>query len=150
MTWWLLPWTLPTLIQGYVLGLLSLALGFTMKPKFTKGILQTTWRPWFAKRWRYSTTLGAFMGLHPDRGPWTEYHEFIHVRQYEDLNLLGVVLGGLCCFWDWRLGLGLWASSGMLWLLPNFISGWVRFGQPYMGSEHERSAYAQSRCRALR
>jgi hypothetical protein len=84
------------------------------------------------------------MGLHSRRGEWTEYHEFIHIRQYEDLNLLGAVLGGLLCIVSWPTGLIIWATSGALWLVPNFISGWIRTGDPYMGSEHELSAYAQT------
>lgn len=144
MTWWLIPFTLPTLIQGWLLGLLSLGLGLTYRVRIVDGVFQTLWRPWVADRWRYSTTIGACMWMHPDHGANTEWHEFVHIFQYEDMNLLGAVIGGLCCIVDWRLGLILWASSGALWLLPNFISGWIRFGDPYRGSEHERSAYAQT------
>jgi hypothetical protein len=147
MTWPLIVFTLPTVVLGYFLGLLSLTFGMTKDVRFKEGVLQLTWRDWVASRWRYSTTLGACMFLYPDSGPSTEYHEFIHVRQYEDLNLLGAVIGGLCCIVSWKLGLILWATSGAIWLLPNFISGWIRFGDPYMGSEHERSAYAQTKCR---
>jgi hypothetical protein len=90
------------------------------------------------------------MGLHPERGQWTEFHEFLHCSQYEDENLKAVIIGALCSIVSWKLGLILWCSSGMLWLSPNFIGGWIRYGQPYMGSEHERSCYAQTKCRALR
>jgi hypothetical protein len=147
MTWPLIVFTLPTVFLGNLLGLLSLTFGMTKDPRFKRGVFQLTWRDWVADRWRYSTTLGACMFLHPDRRLDTEYHEFIHVRQYEDLNLLGAVIGGLCCIVSWKLGLILWLSSGAIWLLPNFISGWIRFGDPYMGSEHERSAYAQTKYR---
>lgn len=144
VTWPLILFTLPTLLQGYLLGLLSLMFGIAKKPRFRKGVLQLTWRDWFAKRWRYSTTLGACMWLHPDHGVQTQWHEFVHIRQYEDLNLLGALVGGIVCIWNWQLGLILWAFSGAMWLLPNFISGWIRFGDPYMGSEHELSAYSQT------
>lgn len=144
MTWWLLPWTIPTLLQGYLVGLLSMMVGLTKSPRFSKGVLQLSWRPWFERRWHYSTTIGACMGLHSRHGHWTEWHEFVHINQYEDLNLLGAVTGGLLCVVDWRVGLIVWASSGALWLLPNFISGWIRYGDPYMGAEHELSAYAQT------
>jgi hypothetical protein len=111
------------------------------------GILWLQWRPWFAKRWRYTTTLGLIAGTHD---PWDisgqlVLHEKVHAKQYVDMNLLGACIGGLLCIVDWRWGLGVWASSGMLWLVPNFISGWIRYGDAYMGSEHERSAYAQTK-----
>jgi len=144
MTWPLIIFTLPTLLQGYLIGLLAFMFGLVKNPRFERGVLKWDWRPWFERRWNYSTTIGACMGLHSRRGEYTEYHEFIHIRQYEDMNLLAAVLGGLCCIVSWKLGLILWASSGALWLLPNFISGWIRNGDPYMGSEHELSAYAQT------
>jgi hypothetical protein len=76
-------------------------------------------------------------------------HERVHIRQYEDLCLLGALISivlvvppsyGL----SWIEGLILWGSSGALWLLPNFLTGWIRFGDAYRGSEHEKSAYAQT------
>ena len=87
----------------------------------------------------------VLMGIHPEHGTKVETHEFVHIRQYEDLNLLGAVIGGIVAFWSWRLGLVLWCSSGCLWLLPNFLTGWIRYGDAYYGAEHERSAYAQTR-----
>jgi hypothetical protein len=144
MTWPLILFTLPTLLQGYVIGLLAFMFGLVKNPRFHRGVLQWDWRPWFDARWRYSTTIGACMGLHSTASAKTEWHEFVHIKQYEDLNLLAVIISGLCCIVSWRLGLIIWCSSGVLWLLPNFISGWIREGDPYRGSEHERSAYAQA------
>ena len=144
MTWPLIIFTLPTLIFGHVIGLLALMLGMAKKPHYTHGVLTLTWRDWVSERWHYSTTLGSCMLMSPYAGEKTLYHELIHVRQYEDLNLLAAIIGGLCCIFSWKFGLILWATSGALWLVPNFISGWIRHGDPYMGSEHERSAYAQT------
>lgn len=145
MTWWILPFTLPSLVLGYFLGLLSLALGISKSPRFERGVYQTTWRPKFAARWRYSTTLGFWMGIHPNHGRRVVEHEFVHIRQYEDLNVLGAVIGGIVAIFNWKLGLILWCSSGPLWLLGNFLTGWLRWGDAYYGAEHERSAYAQTR-----
>ena len=165
---WLIPLTLPTLLQGWLVGLLSLTLGFSQYPSVKRGVLMTFWRPWLAKRWRYSTTLGAWMGMHPDHGGTTEFHEAIHIQQYETANVLAAGVCGIVAFWEWRLALILYAFSGMLWLLPNFLVGWVRyhgttpdspallakrFGRlrnwwnkqqtpAYYGSDHERFAYA--------
>ena len=144
MTYWLLPFTAPTYLQGYLVGLLSMMVGLTKSTRFHAGVLQLSWRPWFEKHWRYSTTIGACMGLHSKHGRWTEWHEWRHISQYEDENLRGAIAGGLLCIIDWRIGLVVWATSGALWLLPNFISGWIRHGDPYMGSEHELSAYSQT------
>jgi hypothetical protein len=145
LTWPLIIFTLPTILQGYLKGLLAFSFGLVKNPRFHRGVLQWNWRPWFDARWRYSTTIGACMALHSTASVKTEWHEFVHIRQYEDLNLLAAIIGGLACIVSWKLGLILWATSGALWLVPNFISGWIREGDPYMGSEHERSAYAQTR-----
>ena len=149
---WFIPLTLPTLLQGWLVGLLSLTLGFSQHPSVRRGVLITFWRPWFAKRWRYSTTLGAWMGMHPNHGQRTEFHEGIHIQQYESLNCLsamlsgiiigvGAIYGGEVFTFAWKLGLILWAFSGMLWLLPNFLIGLIRYGNGYYGSDHERMAY---------
>jgi hypothetical protein len=121
-----------------------MAFGMSRPLGYSRGVLVVQWRDWFAKRWHYSTTIGHGIGLHPRAGERTAWHEYVHIRQYEDLCLLGAVIGGLCCIVSWKLGLIIWATSGAPWLLPNFITGWIRFGDPYMGSEHERSAYAQT------
>ena len=146
MSPWLIAPAIPTLVQTGLVFLLSFP--FWRRPvRAHKGLLMVTWRPWFAKRWRYTTTLGLVMGTHDpyDVSDTLVAHELIHVRQYIDMNLLGLAIGGLVCIADWRWGLGIWASSGMLWLVPNFLTGWIRYGDAYYGSEHERSAYAQTR-----
>ena len=142
MTWWLFIFTLPSILLGWLLGGLSLALGFSKKPRYVQGVLVTTWRDWWADRWHYSTTLGFWIGMHPNAGPKTEYHEIIHVQTYEDMNLLGAAIGGLVCIVSWPTGLIIWATSGAAWLLPNFLTGWIRFGTAHRGSSHERYAYA--------
>lgn len=144
MTWALFVTSLPSIVLGHLFGGLLLMLGMAKAPRYRGGVLRVTWRAWVADRWVYSTTVGHCMALHPRRGSLTEWHEGVHIFQYEDLCLLGAIIGGLCCIVSWRLGLILWATSGAPWLLPNFVSGWIRFGDPYMGSEHERSAYAQT------
>jgi hypothetical protein len=151
MTYWLFPFVLPSLILGHVVGLLTLMLGLTREPRYRDGILTAQWRPWFAKHWRYSTTVGHFIAVHPNhldlQRIWK--HERVHVRQYEDLCLLGALISTILVVppsygLSWIEGLILWGSSGALWLLPNFLTGWIRFGDAYRGSEHERSAYAQT------
>jgi hypothetical protein len=114
-------------------------------PRYIRGVPTVTWRPWVAKRWRFSTTVGHGFAFHPKAGGLTEYHEFVHIDTYEDLCILGAVLGGLLCIVSWKAGLILWCSSGAPWLLPNFITGWIRFGDAYYGSSHERFAYAATK-----
>lgn len=154
MTYWLIPFFLPSIVLGHVWGLLLLATGFARDPRWDRGIFQVTWRDWAADRWRYSTTIGHSMALQPDADNETIYHETVHVLQYEDLCLLGAVIAGILVALpnygiSWIEGLVLWGTSGAPWLLPNYFTGWVRFGDAYRGSEHERSAYAQT-AQALR
>ena len=145
MTYWLTLTSLPSVVLGHLVGVLSLALGLSHDPHYRNGILTTTWRPRFARVWRYSTTVGFFVGMHPHPDATRTWaHEMVHVKQMEDHNLLGAIIGGLCCIVSWRLGLIVWATSGAVWLLPNYFTGWVRTGDAYLGSEHELSAYAQT------
>lgn len=145
MSYWLLIIALPSIVQGYLIGLLVLIFGIGKKPHFDGPILCVYWRDWVEKRWHYTTTIGSFMGRASWFNEWTRYHELVHVRQYTDLHLLSLALGACLIPWiGWQGMLILWATSGAPWLLPNFITGWIRFGNPYRGSEHERSAYAQT------
>jgi hypothetical protein len=151
MTYWLVVTSLPSIMQGHVFALLTLMLGFSRKPHYRDGVLTQEWRPWFAKRYRYSLTIGHCITVHPNhldlKRIWK--HELVHIRQYEDAALLSAVIAGFLVAMpnyglSWIEGLILWGSSGALWLLPNFLTGWIRFGDAYRGSEHERSAYAQT------
>lgn len=121
-------------------------LGMTRGLHYRQGVAVVTWRPWVAERWNYSgPTLGYGLPMHPGHGEGTWAHEMVHVRQYEDLNLLGFVLAGALFYWvGWKVSLAIWLTSGAPWLLPNYFTGWVRFKDAYYGSEHERSAYAQT------
>ena len=157
------PWTVTT----WLLGALSVACFLAHKPRFEGlAILTLEWRPWFAKHWRFSTTLGRTIFFHPKHRTVTcdeasemdeglERHERIHVRQVEDLCLLSYVVGLLVAISLWSNGgsvaaginwwIVVWWSGGM-WQLPNFLSAWLRYGRKgiYRDSEHERSAYAQT------
>lgn len=144
MTYWLAPFVLQSIVLGHLFGALTLMFGFSHSPQYRGGILVVLWRPWFAKRWRYSTTIGHCVAMHPAHGQRVWFHETeVHIHQFEDLCLLGDALALLLFHWvDWRVSLILWATSGAPWLVLNFISGWIRYGDPYWGSEHERAAYA--------
>ena len=142
---------IPTLLQGYLVGLLTLALGMTKQPGFTGPVLTTLWRPWVEKRWAYTTTIGAWMGMASWTNERTIFHEVIHLDQYIDLNALGAVLGASLSPWiGWEGFLIVWGSSGAPWLLPGFLTAVVRYKRRgvkwmdavYMGSLHERAAYA--------
>lgn len=154
MSYWLLPLTIPTLVQGYLVGLLSLMVGISKRPRFDGPVLTTEWRDWFGDRWGYSTTIGAWMGKAHWFNEWTQFHEEIHLKQYEDLNVLGAVLGAALIPWiGWQGALIVWGTSGAPWILPNFLTALIRnkrkgvswLGAVYYGSEHERSAYAQTK-----
>lgn len=81
-----------------------------------------------------------------------EYHEHIHVEQFEVVVTMVLmvlsVIGGVCvylgCFsqvWYWLLGI--WVLSGGIGLVSGFLVAYLRGEDVYMGSAHEESAYSQ-------
>lgn len=101
----------------------------------------------------YTTTIGHGIVFSPFAGEVTYYHELVHIRQYEDLCLLGGLIGlilWLATDVTWIEGLAIWASSGAAWLLPNFLTAGIRYlrrgtsfmDAVYRGSTHEQAAYA--------
>lgn len=110
----------------------------------SNGILFANWR----KDFNYSTALGRGIVFSKElRNPSRSCaHERVHVRQFEDACLHGLMSSVLAailgCGW---LSLLFW-PIGMFFLSTNFISAGLRFGKygVYRDSEHERSAYAQT------
>lgn len=110
------------------------------------GVLRATWRIVDGKErgFGYSQTFGRGMVMRPDASPRLKSHEYVHVRQFEDVVLTALVvavvvaLGTLNAWW-----LLLW-PSGFAWMLPNFLGAVLRGGHIYRDAEHERSAYAQT------
>jgi hypothetical protein len=154
LTWRLWPWILPSVLLGYVWITALLVLGMAQNPRYIRGVPAVTWRPWVAKRWRFSTTIGHGYAMSPRASQRTYYHEHLHVLQYEDLCLLGAALSASLLPWlGWQGSLILWATSGAPWLLPgSFLGSILRFKRrgiswmeaAYRLTEHERSAYAQT------
>lgn len=162
MTWVLLPFTFQIVLQSIVLWLIALIFG---KPAgFREGVALIRWHDWWDYRWPFVTCIGFVMGgsdrALQDRSVW--FHEVgVHVKQFEDLAVLSDVVAGVVLLYGyltghttWPLALGIWASGGPLWLLPNFLTAlrfrkagkeldWRTWRTMYMMSEHERSAYAQ-------
>ncbi len=159
------------LTVSYPYVLLAMACGLAHKPAWQGTNLTAEWRPWFAKIWHYSTTIGRGIIFHPlsNRGKDTtldtriEFHEDTHVVQLECLMTLSLVLGGVVAAVTGDLVLGFWIHwSGGAWQLPNFLCAVLRHGpepfnadeprswiarvmeSAYRNSEHERSAYAQT------
>ena len=144
---------LPTLIQGYVVGCFALLFRVIKKPGFDGPVLYGEWAPWIAKRWSYTTTIGAFQG----RASWfderTRVHEAIHLEQYMNLNMLGAVLAACLVpalgWWSFLV----WGTSGAPWILPNFLTAIINYKRPgvswlqaaYYQSSHERHAYAETK-----
>jgi hypothetical protein len=145
MTYWLIPFTIPSIILGHAYCALLLTLGMAKRPRYCQGILMVNWRDWVMKRWKYhGPVIGFCIPINGTMSNQSWWHELIHIRQYEDLNVLGAIIGGLLCTASWKIGLVVWATSGAAWLLPNYFTGWVRFKEAYLGADHERSAYAQT------
>lgn len=145
--------SIPTYVAGFGYVGLMLALGFAHKPRIRgRAMPVAVWRPWWAKIWRYSTTVGRGMCLHPrhvdggddDARIWD--HERVHVRQHEDLAAMGA--GALALFalqGDWWLGVQAWhlSQAGSLFslLMAGLRLGWAN---AYREAEHERAAYSQT------
>lgn len=148
------------------------------------GTLTGVWAEWITRSrgtkpplWRWSTTLGHGImfqpGLRPARGYRVEGgvaapadgvgstsvwdHEFVHVRQTEDLmammlfvGLVVLVVVGVATG-EWTVGaiLGgaLWTGGGALqavWMLTSALRYGFSLEGAYRQSEHERSARAQT------
>lgn len=163
--WVLFVIALPAVIAGhlYVLGACCLFFAEFKSLRYQgAGVLTSRFRPWFSKRWRYSTTLGRGILY----GPWaydasveidnrTEMHEFVHIRQFENCCAWGLLGGLIATIIAWLLGLGagegfaLWGSIWALsWIqnITNNLTAMLVFGWKglYRDAEHERSAYAQT------
>ncbi len=141
----------PTFTVGYAFVGLVCALGLARNPRIgPRAIAVATWRPWVAKHWRYSTTVGRGVVLHPDHeekaAVWD--HERVHVRQSEDLCALGLVLGIVAnaAWGDWAQALLVWHVAPV-GLLLNYVMAGLRHGKlaVYREAEHERAAYSQAR-----
>ena len=164
--WILFALALPAVILGHLYVLLACLFWFagwgTLRYQGA-GVLTARWRPWFSKRFRYSTTLGRGICYGP--GSYdasaaidnrTEMHEFVHIKQFEDACCQGLALGALLMtltlWWGWVTpveGLGLWAlvwATSPAWNAVNNLTGALRYGIKglYRDAEHERSAYAQT------
>jgi len=146
--WVLIVLSLPLMV-GWIFPLLA-CLCFAAKwsqLRIEEGlVLSTVWRPWAAARWDYSTTLFRGIVYWPGDvgGKWAHAHEHVHVRQFEDATIQGLVLAFLVTLLPpaYSVWVG-WAVApallGMQWL-----TSWLRGQEAYYDSEMERSAYAQT------
>lgn len=138
---------LPATIEGYFIVLVTLIFGFSHKPhKRSHGVLVTVWRPWFAKRWKYSNNFGRGIVMHPEhvnnKRVWE--HELVHLRQTEDQGAIAWCL--VAILWPW---VGFWPAfvvfaTSTFWSLTGNLTAWIRTGDGYWEAEHERSAYFQT------
>lgn len=147
-SWILTIFSLPTFI-GWIFPLLMCAIrlaSFRHLRLSKTGTLMTVWR----KDFSYSTTLGRGIvfskNLDERKAERIAAHERVHIRQFEDYCLYGLLLSvAVAVFGGGWLSLLLW-PFGMILLAMNFVSALLRFGTRglYRDSEHERSAYAQT------
>lgn len=136
----------PTFVWGWGYVGLALVLGLAKDLKIRGRAMPTAvWKPWAAKHWDYSTTICRGIIVHPGTAhPDTVWdHEKVHVRQAEDLCLLGLVLGALSA--DVTMGLIIWLVSPF-GLGLNYVMAGLRKGKlaDYRSAEHEEAAYAQT------
>lgn len=158
--------SLPTLVVGWLYVLLF-SWGIDAIRVDKDAVLLGRQRDWFHEKWGFSTTIARGMLL--SKSVWQEAdepknrvreHEDVHLRQFEDAALLGLVLGLIVSAvtgnWLWLL---LWLFSPAF-LLPNFVMAFLRHARlrpadrswvdhwilqtMYRDSEHERSASGQT------
>jgi len=114
-------------------------------------------KTWY-KKWA-GTTLGHGGFLAPGRAGKkgidtpTEFHEHIHVEQYEGAMLqsfiYGVIVVSVLTLYTHViagavLGGAIWLSGGMLSYGCSAVQAWLRGESLYMGGTKEESAYAQT------
>ena len=132
---------------GWLFPLLAVVCYFARDLRLAEdGVLVATWRDWWASRWKWSTTLGAGMCMHPSHGARTHAHERVHVRQSEVLALGGLLVAvvvSIAAERGWWL-LILWPAVPLLVRAGSFAGALLRGGHIYRDAEHERSAYAQT------
>lgn len=141
---------LPNVVRGHVYGLLSLVFGIGMKPHYRHGLLRVWARPWVQAKWDYTTTLGSWMLLASWFNRRTEEHEETHVRQYVELSFLGLIISACLTPWLGWWAFLIWATSGEPWLLPQFLTGVIRYKRKgvtwlqaaYYAAMFEQHAYA--------
>lgn len=138
------PLVLFSLIIGSVWILLTTAFGLAHRVRWNSEHLRfgNQWRPCFAKRWKFSTTIGA-VTLHPShlRNPRLWEHESVHIRQFDDQSIAAWFMVPAVYF------LPIWTVPVSLVLciyIGSSLGAWLRGHHIYRDAEHERSAYAQT------
>lgn len=136
----------PTFVWGFLYVGLACATGCAEKMHIRGRVMPTaTWTPWFARWWKYSTTVCRGIIMHPGTAhPDTLWdHETVHVRQAEDLCAIGLALGTVSG--ELLPMLVIWMLSPF-GLILNYVMAGLRHGKlaVYREAEHEAAAYAQT------
>lgn len=140
---------LPSAILSYLIGLLAIVCWVAYRPRIDDGaVLTLEWRPWVAKRWRFSTTIFRTIFFHTAarNSLVTRQHELVHVRQAEDDAMTGLLAAivvastghPIVALVLWTL----WPATALL----HYGAAAARWGSQnaYLDAENERSAYAQT------
>jgi hypothetical protein len=110
---------------------------------------------WFYKVWAVlfsGMTLGHG-GLYgpgvpggPEIDTGTEFHEHIHVEQFEAAMLLSFVVGVVMLISgsEWWVSALVWLLGGSTAYYASLAQAWLRGEKPYRGSHLEESAYSQT------
>lgn len=130
VAWALLGWAWVALAVG-----LFFADYKTLRYEHDGMLVTAEWRSWFAKFYRYSTTVGRGVIYYPGvrdasdgLDERVERHERVHIWQKEDISFRFLLVGILVTAWtgDWGLGIFLWLSAP-LWMITNFGTALLRF-----------------------
>ena len=136
--WVLLLPVLPLALISWLLVLLAIVLQMAEARTLRfegVGILTTDWRPWVAKIYPYSVTLGRSMIFYPKSRSASdgmedtmELHEMTHIAQMEDTMLSSFILGLVLALTTGNVLLGflVWCS-GSIWRATSWGTALLRY-----------------------
>lgn len=113
---------------------------------------------WFHKTWAIKFA-GAALGHGglfapgvpggPEIDTDTEFHEHIHVEQFEAAMLLSFAIGIVMSVSgsDLVVSAGVWIFGGPMAYCASLCQAWIRGEHPYRGSHLEEAAYSQTKLR---
>jgi hypothetical protein len=103
---------------------------------------------------QYTTTLAGWINKSVWASEKTVWHEFVHLEQYLELNVLGGLLSLALIYPLGWWTLLIWGTSGFMWLGPNYLVAFIRYKTRgiswtdacYFWTSHEQDAYARTLC----
>lgn len=107
-----------------------------------------TWKTWGGTTFGHAIFYGPGRQLGGTREHWhqVQRHEHVHVEQCEVsmLQSFAVALVAWIAGVPWWGALAFWTAGYLMMGAAGWVTAWLRGEDPYRGSTHEESAYAQT------